>query len=86
MSKIDAILFSLLDGKWHNLSEITNMLSIDRWRVEKVVNLLADFAFIHINESDVRITSETKEFLVSTSQGLRAIQSTKSGQGLPCDV
>lgn len=68
MSEIDAVLAHLSDGRWHNLLKMTTTLQIDQLKLERVVSLLAEFSFVSMNEQNVQISSDTKDFLESTSK------------------
>ena len=65
MSKINEALTTLLDGAWHDQSEITNRLQIDRERLRVIVQFLGEFNLIQVQEAKVRISADTKAFLES---------------------
>jgi len=70
MSQIDGVLMFLLDGTWHDLIEVSNILQINYEKLEKIVKLLTEFNFIEISEHNVRVTVDTKKFLKSIKQDL----------------
>lgn len=47
----DEILWSLKDGKWHSLKEITEKCSLPESRVKMAVNFLWEYDFIQVNEN-----------------------------------
>ncbi len=68
MSMVDKVLVLLLDGTWHNLSEIVTDLQIDHHALDKVLKLLSEFDFIETNATHVRIQPDTKAFLESITK------------------
>jgi ssDNA-specific exonuclease RecJ len=65
MSEIDGVLVALLDGSWHDLSEIAHTLQIDYEELVKIVELLAEFTFIQIKDRRICIDFDTKKLLES---------------------
>lgn len=63
MTKIDRMLWLLLDGKWHTLNNLSEALQTDIAKLEKIATFLQEFNFIEFNPPRVRITPETKKFL-----------------------
>lgn len=63
MTKIDQVLWLLLDGKWHTLNRVAQAVQVDMGKLEKIITLLEEFKFIEFNASRVRITLETKKLL-----------------------
>ena len=70
MLKIDEVLVYLLDGTWHDLSEIADALQLNDQKLGRIVKLLKEFSFIQINELKVRIASDAKKFLESVSKDM----------------
>ena len=70
MSKIDEVLVLILDGAWHDFSEIMYALQIDYLKLERIVRLLAEFAFIHIKGHEICIDSNAKDLLESITNNL----------------
>jgi len=68
---VEKVLVFLLDGTWHELSEIADNLQIERQTLDKAVKLLLEFNFVQTSKSKVRIDSDTKEFLMSVNNGLK---------------
>jgi len=68
---VEKVLVFLLDGTWHELSEIADNLQIERQTLDKAVKLLLEFNFVQTSESKVKIDSDTKEFLMSVNNGLK---------------
>lgn len=68
MSMIDKVLVLLLDGTWHNLSDMATSLQIDHHTLDKVLKLLSEFDFIETTATQVRIESDTKAFLESVTE------------------
>lgn len=66
MTKIDRVLWHLLDGKWHTLNKVSEALQIDIEKLEKIATFLDKFNFIEFNAPRVRITPETKKLLEET--------------------
>ncbi len=50
MSKIDAILWTLKDGKVHSLTEITEKIPLPHQLTKMVLSFLREFNFIQMNE------------------------------------
>ena len=63
MTKIDRVLWLLLDGKWHTLNKVSEAIQIDMAKLEKIATFLEEFNFIEFNAPRVRITPETKKLL-----------------------
>ena len=50
MSVIDEILWLFRDGEWHDLKEITENLTLSKFKVETAVNFLGEYDFIQLYE------------------------------------
>ena len=55
MSVIDRILWLLKDGKWHDLKEITEKVSLPRFKAEIAVSFLSEYDFIQFNGNAKRV-------------------------------
>ena len=55
MSAIDAIIWLLKDGRWHDLEEITQRIALPRIKTELAISFLAEYDFIQLNKNDRRI-------------------------------
>ena len=64
MSVIDRILWLLKDGKWHDLKEITEKVSLPRFKAEIAVSFLSEYDFIQFGETAriVRLRPSMLEF------------------------
>ncbi len=63
MTEIDRVLWLLLDGKWHTLDKVSEVLQIDVEKLAKIAIFLEEFSFIEFNAPRIRITTETKKLL-----------------------
>jgi hypothetical protein len=52
LSAIDEILWSLKDGKWHNLKEITENSSLTEPKAKMTINFLQEYSFIQVDENE----------------------------------
>lgn len=52
MLTIDEILWSLKDGKWHNLKEITEKSSLAESKAKMTINFLQEYRFIQVDENE----------------------------------
>jgi len=52
MLTIDEILWSLKDGKWHNLKEITEKSSLAESKAKMTINFLQEHRFIQVDENE----------------------------------
>ena len=51
LSVIDEILWSLKDGKWHDLREIIEKCSLPQSKVKMAVSFLREYDFIQVNKN-----------------------------------
>jgi len=51
LSAIDEVLWSLEDGKWHNLKEIIEKCSLPRSKVKMAVSFLWEYDLIQVDEN-----------------------------------
>lgn len=81
LSVIDEILWSLKDGKWHNLEEITEKCSLPEHKVKMVLSFFHESGFVQVDENGakVRLSPLTLEFVNS-------IQSFEREEALDHDV
>jgi len=59
-------LFDLLeDGKWHNITEITDKSGLHESKLEIVTNFLAEYDFIELDKAkrDVKLAVSVVDFL-----------------------
>ena len=63
MTKIDRVLWLLLDGNWHTLNKVSEALETDIAKLEKIAKFLEEFDFIEFKAPRLRITPETKKLL-----------------------
>jgi DNA-binding IclR family transcriptional regulator len=70
MSTIDAILWLLKDGRWHDLEEITKRIALPKLKTELAVSFLAEYDFIQLNKNSRRIKLKpaTLEFIEELQQ------------------
>ena len=55
MSVIDEILWLLRNGKWHNLEEIRENITLSEFKAEIAVNFLSEYNFIQLNKRADRV-------------------------------
>lgn len=77
MPAIDWILESLVDGKWHHLSEILERSQLPRSRIETIVDFLSEFKLIDFDRGlkKVRLTSQTLSFLKNVREVEKGLKS-----------
>ena len=65
MPVIDQILWLLKDGKWHDLKEITEKVSLPKFKAEIAVSFLSEYDFIQLSETAriVRLKPSMLEFI-----------------------
>ena len=63
MPAVDEILLLLKDGEWYNLNEITEKGKLRPSKAELIVNFLAEYNFVELNENKIRLQSLLVEFL-----------------------
>jgi hypothetical protein len=65
MSAIDEILWLLKDGEWHDLKEITEKVSLPKFKAEIAISFLGEYDFIQLNENvkSVRLQRSILEFI-----------------------
>jgi DNA-binding IclR family transcriptional regulator len=65
MSTIDAILWLLKDGRWHELEEITKKIALSKIKTELAISFLTEYDFIQLNKNDgsVKLQPATLEFM-----------------------
>jgi len=54
LSTIDEILWSLKDGKWHNLKEITEKNSLTESKAKITINFLQEYNFIQVDKNELK--------------------------------
>ena len=55
MSEINELLELLEDDKWHDLSQVAEKMGLHEFRVELLVNFLAEYEFISLDKEGRRI-------------------------------
>ncbi len=65
MSAIDAIIWLLKDGRWHDLEEITQRIALPRIKTELAISFLVEYDFLQLNKNTkrVKLQSSTREFI-----------------------
>jgi DNA-binding IclR family transcriptional regulator len=58
------------DGAWYGFSEISDALGIDRERLKRIVEFLAEFDLVQTRGNKIRIDFETKRLLKSINSDL----------------
>lgn len=83
LPKTDSLLDLLNERKgWHNIDEIAQKTSLPKPEVLDIINFLARYKFILINEDEgkARITEDTHEFL----KEIRQEEKLSANQGVKC--
>ena len=55
MSEINELLELLEDDEWHDLSQVAEKMGLHEFRVELLVNFLAEYEFISLDKEGRRI-------------------------------
>ena len=65
MTASDEIVWLLKDGEWHDLKEITEKITLPKYKTEIAVSFLGEYDFIQFNEKDrkVRLQPAIHEFI-----------------------
>jgi NADH:ubiquinone oxidoreductase subunit E len=68
MSEIDRFLSFILDKDWLDTDEIVDVMKMDRVKLGKIVEFLAEFRLIEVGDRKIRICADTNDFLKSVSR------------------
>ena len=70
MTIVDDVLWAIKDGKWHNVDEIKEKMSLSKTKIEIILKFLSEYAFVQISKTHtkVRVRKSTKNFINDLSK------------------
>lgn len=64
MSTIDDVIMLLKDGKWHDIQEVTETISLPKPKAEMVISFLSEYDFIQQEDGKkIRLQASMLEFI-----------------------
>lgn len=74
MSTIDDVIMLLKDGKWHDIQEVTETVTLPKPKTEMIISFLTEYDFIQHEEDTKKIKLQTS--MLEFIEGIQRLENT----------
>lgn len=62
MEALDRIVAALVDGYWHEITELPSKVDLTEDKLGKALEFLRDYGFLHLSKGSAKLTDEMMQF------------------------